>query len=308
MVTTADLAVDLNGLALANPVMTASGTAGNGRELGGLLDLRRLGAFVVKGVSMGPREGNPPPRIVETSAGLLNAIGLQNPGADAFVNGDMPYLSDLGIPIIVNIYGSDEDEYAEVARTLEGVEGVSGVEVNISCPNVRMGGLAFGTDPSAAARLVETVRAEFSRHLMVKLSPNVTDIVEIAKAVEEAGADSVSLINTLLGMAIDSETRRPMLANVVGGLSGPAIKPVALRMVWQVASALSVPVVGVGGIMSAADAVEFIIAGASAIQVGTATFVNPAAVLEVIDGIADYLDRHAIANLRELVGSLVIED
>ena len=307
MVKAADLTVDLNGLTLANPVMTASGTAGNGRELGGLIDLRRLGAFVVKGVSMGPREGNPPPRIVETSAGLLNAIGLQNPGVEAFVDGEMPYLRDLGIPVIVNIYGNDEDEYAEVARVLEGVEGVSGVEVNISCPNVRKGGLAFGTDPSVAANLVEAVRAEFSRHLMVKLSPNVTDVVEIAKAVEGAGADSVSLINTLLGMAVDSETRRPMLANVVGGLSGPAIKPVALRMVWQVASALSVPVVGIGGIMTAADAVEFIIAGASAVQVGTATFVNPAAALEVIDGIAGYLERHEIPSVGELVGTLIVE-
>lgn len=308
MVKMADLAVDLNGLTLANPVMTASGTAANGRELGGLIDLRRLGAFVVKGVSMEPRAGNPPPRIVETSAGLLNAIGLQNPGARDFVDEAMPLLRDLGIPIIVNIYGGDEEEYAEVARLLDGVEGVSGVEVNISCPNVKMGGLAFGTDPNSAAGLVETVRNAFSRHLMVKLSPNVTDVVEIAKAVEGAGADSVSLINTLLGMAVDSETRRPMLANVMGGLSGPAIKPVALRMVWQVARAIDLPVVGIGGIMNTADAVEFLIAGASAVQVGTATFVNPATALEVIEGIADYLNRHAIPSVRDLVGTLIVED
>ena len=302
-----DLSVEIGDIRMSNPVMTASGTAGaSGRELSEVLEIGRLGAFVVKGVSLEPRTGNPVPRIVETSSGMLNAIGLQNPGVDAFLRDDLPFIRAFGVPVIVNIFGSTEEEYCRLAQRLEGAEGVAGIELNISCPNVKRGGMVFGTDPEAAARLVDEVRRATKQTLIVKLSPNVTDIAAIAKVAEEAGADSISLINTLLGMAIDSSTRRPRLANITGGLSGPAIKPVALRMVWEVCKAVSVPVIGIGGIETAADALEFIIAGASAVQVGTALFVDPLAPVRIIDGMRDYCDAHRIRGLGELRGSLVL--
>ncbi len=302
-----DLSVGIGDIRMANPVMTASGTAGaSGRELSEVLEIGRLGAFVVKGVSLEPRTGNPVPRIVETSSGMLNAIGLQNPGVEAFLRDDLPYLRAFGVPVIVNIFGGIEEEYCRLAQRLEGAEGVAGIELNISCPNVKRGGMVFGTDPEAAARLVDEVRRATKQTLIVKLSPNVTDIARIARVVEEAGADSISLINTLLGMAIDPSTRRPRLANITGGLSGPAVKPVALRMVWEVCKAVSVPVIGIGGIETAADALEFIIAGATAVQVGTALFVDPLAPVRIIDGMRDYCEANRIAGLGELRGSLVL--
>ncbi len=301
-----DLRTDIGGLVLENPVMTASGTFGYGAEFDGLVDLKRLGAIVVKGVSLQPSAGNPPPRIVETACGMLNAIGLENVGLDAFITDKLPFLTQLGVPLIVNIYGKTVEEYARLAGLIDALAAVAAVEVNISCPNVSAGGIAFGVNPMAAAGVVQAVRAQTSKPLMVKLTPNVTDVVEIARSCQAAGADSLSLINTLSGMAIDSERRRPRLANIIGGLSGPAIKPVALRMVWQVAAAVDIPVIGIGGIFTATDALEFIIAGAAAIQVGTANFVNPAATTDMIDGLIDYMQRHEIARMQELIGSLVI--
>jgi dihydroorotate dehydrogenase (NAD+) catalytic subunit len=299
-----DLRVNLPGLALRNPVMTASGTFGYGREYAELIDLNRLGAIVVKGLSLKPTPGNPPPRVAETPSGMLNAIGLENVGLDAFVEKKLPFLRTLKTAAVVNIYGKTEEEYAELAERLDGVDGVAALEVNISCPNVKAGGVAFGVDARAGAALVAGVRKRTRLPLMVKLSPNVTDIAEIARAVEGAGADMISLVNTLTGMAIDIRTRRSRIANLTGGLSGPAIRPVALRMVWQAARAVTVPVVGLGGILTASDAIEFLIAGASAIQVGTANFVNPRAPLEIIDGIAAYMAEHGLNRLEELVGSL----
>ncbi|MFW6239489.1 MAG: dihydroorotate dehydrogenase [Thermodesulfobacteriota bacterium] len=299
-----DLRVQLAGLTLRNPVMTASGTFGYGREYAQLIDLNRLGAIVVKGLSLKPTPGNPPPRVAETPSGMLNAIGLENVGLDAFLQNKLPFLRTLQTPTVVNIYGETEAEYAELAERLDAVGGIAALEVNISCPNVKAGGVAFGVAPAAAGALVAAVRKRTRLPLMVKLSPNVADVTEIARAVEDAGADMISLINTLAGMAIDVRTRRSRIANQTGGLSGPAIRPVALRMVWQVARAATVPVVGLGGIMTASDALEFLIAGASAIQVGTANFVNPQAPLEIIDGIAAYMAEHGLARLSELVGSL----
>lgn len=284
--------------------MTASGTFGYGREYAELIDLNRLGAIVVKGLSLKPTPGNPPPRVAETPSGMLNAIGLENVGLDAFIEEKLPFLRTLKTPAVVNIYGKTEEEYAELAERLDGVDGVAALEVNISCPNVKAGGVAFGVDARAGAALVAGVRQRTRLPLMVKLSPNVTDIAEIARAAEGAGADMISLVNTLSGMAIDIRTRRSRIANQTGGLSGPAIRPVALRMVWQVARAVTVPVVGLGGILTASDALEFLIAGASAIQVGTANFVNPRAPLEIIDGIAAYMAEHGLNRLEELVGSL----
>jgi dihydroorotate dehydrogenase (NAD+) catalytic subunit len=298
------MAVTIGGIRLPNPVLTASGTFGYAREFEPLIDLNRLGGIVVKGLALKPVKGNPPPRIVETACGMLNAIGLENVGIEAFVADKMPFLRTLKPPIIANIYGTSIEEYAELAGRLDAVEGVAGVEVNISCPNVKAGGVVFGVDPAAAGAVVRAVRQSTRKTVIVKLSPNVTDIAAIARSAEAAGADALSLINTLTGMAIDSETRRPRLANVTGGLSGPAIKPVALRMVWQVARTTRLPVIGIGGIMKAEDAVEFFIAGARAVQVGTANFVNPAAAIEIIDGIARYLERHGIADIAELVGTL----
>lgn len=299
-----ELKVDIGGLMLRNPVMTASGTFGYAREFDDLVDLNRLGAVIVKGLSLQPSKGNPPPRIVETPCGMLNAIGLENVGVEAFIKYKLPFLRSLQTPVLANIYGVDIDAYGALAERLNDEAAVAGVEVNISCPNVKHGGVAFGADPGTAGEVTRVVRARFNRHVMVKLSPNVTDITEIAKSVADNGADAVSLINTITGMAIDIHNRRPKLANNTGGLSGPAIKPVAVRMVWQVARAVQVPVVGMGGIMSAEDALEFIIAGASAVQVGTANFVNPRCTMEIIDGIADYLREKKIGSVSDLVGSV----
>ncbi|MCU0539417.1 MAG: dihydroorotate dehydrogenase [Desulfobacterales bacterium] len=300
MGTTPHMAVAIGGLTLKNPVMTASGTFGYGREFSLLVDLNRLGAIIVKGLALAPVKGNPPPRIVETPCGMLNAIGLENVGIDAFEAEKMPFLRTLAIPVIANIYGTRIEEYAALAERLDVLEGVSGIEVNISCPNVKAGGVVFGVDPEAAAAVTAAVRRRTAKTLIVKLSPNVADIVRIARSVEDAGADALSLINTITGMAIDVETRRPKLANVTGGLSGPAIRPIAVRMVWQVARAVRIPVIGIGGIVKAEDAVEFLIAGASAVQIGTANFRNPCAALEIAEGIGAFLARHGIPDVRRL--------
>ena len=298
--------IDIGGLKLKNPVMTASGTFGYGREFADFIDLNRLGAIIVKGLSLEPSKGNPPLRIVETSCGMLNAIGLENVGLEAFVKEKIPFLQKLTTPTLVNIYGRTKEEYAELAARLDDIEAISGIEVNISCPNVKAGGAAFGAYPESAAEVVKAVRSRTTRLLVVKLSPNVTDITEIARSVEAAGADSVSLINTITGMAIDLELRRPKLANITGGLSGPAIKPVALRMVWQVAQSVKIPVIGVGGIMDAKDALEFLIAGAAAVQIGTANFINPRATLDVIEGIESYLIEKEIPDISDIIGSLEV--
>ena len=299
-----DLRVTIGSLELQNPVMTASGTFGYAREFEDFVDLRHLGAVVVKGISLAPRAGNPPPRIVETACGMLNAIGLENVGVDRFISDKMPYLSALGVPVIVNILGDSIDEYRQIAERLAGVEGVAAIEVNISCPNVKKGGVAFGTDPQMAAAVTTAVKQNCQVPVIVKLSPNVTDVTVVAKAVQEAGADAVSLINTLIGMAINLGSRRPRLANIIGGLSGPAIKPVALRMVYQVAQVVTIPIIGIGGITTAEDAMEFMLAGASAVQVGTANFVNPRTSEDVVDGIAAYVREQQLDSVRDLIGAL----
>ncbi len=299
-----DLGVSIGSLSLNNPIMTASGTFGYAREFESLMNLQRLGAIIVKGISLRPRAGNPPPRIVETACGMLNAIGLQNVGVDLFIQEKLPYLGSLGVPIIVNILGDSLDEYGEISERLAGCAAVSAIEVNISCPNVKKGGVAFGADPGMAAAAARAVREKARQPVIVKLSPNVTDVTVIAKAVADAGADAVSLINTLIGMAIDVQRRRPILANVFGGLSGPAIKPVALRMVYQVARAVTIPVIGIGGIESAEDALEFMLAGATAVQIGTANFVNPRASEDVVDGIEAYARQQGLGSIRELIGAL----
>jgi len=304
MARTPDLGVDIGGLKLKNPVMTASGTFGYGGEFMPYLELDRLGAIIVKGLSLRPSKGNPPPRIAETPCGMLNAIGLENIGIDAFIRDKLPLLRKIPTPVLVNIYGTSVEEYARLAKRVETVDGIPGIEVNISCPNVKEGGVAFGVDPSAAYHVVKAVRERTSRLLVVKLSPNVTDIAEIALQVEAAGADAISLINTITGMAIDVETRRPKIANITGGLSGPAIKPVALRMVWQVANAVKIPVIGIGGISNATDALEFIIAGATAVQVGTANFINPGVAADIVDGMATFLAERHIESVTELIGTL----
>jgi dihydroorotate dehydrogenase (NAD+) catalytic subunit len=301
-----DMRVTLGKLTLKNPVLTASGTFGYASEFEGLINLNRLGGIIVKGLSLEASRGNPPPRIVETPCGMLNAIGLENVGLEVFVKEKLPALKRIDAPVFVNIYGKTITEYAELASRLEDIEDVSGIEVNISCPNVRCGGMAFGAYPESAAQVVRAVRKRTTRHVMVKLSPNVTDITEIARSAEGEGADSISLINTITGMAIDIETRRPKLANITGGLSGPAIRPVALRMVWQAAQAVSVPVVGVGGIMTAKDALEFLIAGAVAVQVGTANFINPQATIDIIEGIDAFLQERNIAKLGDIIGTLKV--
>ena len=301
-----DLRVSIGTLQLANPVITASGTFASGREFADFVDLSRLGAIVTKGVSAEPWQGNASPRIAETASGMLNSIGLQNPGVEAFVARDLAWLAEHvpTTPVIVNVSGHSAEEYVSVIERLELESTVSAYEVNISCPNVDAGGMAFGTDCAAAARVTAACRRATDRTLIVKLSPNVTDIVSIARSVEEAGADAVSLINTLLGMAIDAHSRKPKLARIVGGLSGPAIKPVALRMVWQVAGAVRVPVIGMGGIMHAEDAVEFLLAGATAVAVGTANFVDPTATMRVLDGILEYCREHDVGRVSDLVGAL----
>lgn len=302
-----DLQVRIGTLTLRNPVCTASGTFGYGREFASLVDLDRLGAIIVKGISLLPRPGNPPPRIVETACGMLNAIGLENVGVERFISDKLPFLRQLTTPVIVNILGDSVEDYARLAGRLAEVEGIAALEVNISCPNVKKGGVAFGTDPEMAAAVTSAVRQATNLPVIVKLSPNVTDITVIARAVADAGADGLSLINTLLGMAIDIRTRRPRLANVVGGLSGPAIKPVALRMVWQVARAVSIPIIGIGGITTAEDALEYLIAGATAIQVGTANFYQPTATEEIVTGLAAYLQDQGLTSIRQVIGSLQVE-
>lgn len=299
-----DLSVAIGGLKLKNPVMTASGTFGYGEEYAPYVDLNRLGAVVVKGLSLQPRDGNPPPRIMETPSGMLNAVGLQNVGIRAFIDDKLPLLRRYDTAVIANIFGETLDEYRRVAEIMGGVDGIHAIEVNISCPNVKKGGIAFGACPDAAAEATRQIRGETDLPLIVKLTPNVADITEIALAVEAAGADAVSLINTLTGMSVDIEQRRPHLANITGGLSGPAIRPVALRMVWQVVRAVKIPVIGIGGIMTAGDALEFLITGASAVEIGTANFIRPSATIEIIDGIGEYLIRHRVGRITELIGSL----
>lgn len=298
------LAVTLGGLSMKNPVMTASGTFGYGLEYAPYLDLEALGGIVVKGISPLPRAGNRPPRIMETSSGMLNAIGLENVGLEVFLAEKATYLRGLDTAVIVNIFGETVEDYVKVARGLDGCEGIAGIEVNISCPNVKKGGVDFGSDPDLAGEVVGAVRQATRLPVIVKLTPNVTDIRVIARSVEKAGADAISLINTIKGMAIDVDTRRPRLGNVTGGLSGPAIKPVALRMVWETAQAVQVPLIGMGGIMNSRDALEFLIAGARAVQVGTASFINPAVTIEIIDGIRHYLAAEGIDDVNDIVGSL----
>ena len=295
------MAVQLGKLKLKNPVMTASGTFGYGEEYAEYVDLNRLGAIVVKGLSLKSRLGNPPPRIMETASGMLNAVGLQNIGVDAFISEKLPYLRKYDVAVIANIYGETYAEYQKVARKLNSAKGVHALEVNVSCPNVKKGGLSFGSDPKIAAAVTRKVKEETDLPVIVKLTPNVTDITLIAAAVEKAGADAISLINTLTGMSVDIKKRAPHLKNITGGLSGPAIKPVALRMVWQVVKRVSIPVIGIGGIMNAEDALEFLILGAKAVQIGTANFINPHATLDVIDGIKNYLFDNQIKDINEII-------
>ncbi len=299
---TPDLSVKLGSLELQNPVLTASGTFGYGEEFADFVDLDRLGGFIVKGTTLAPREGNPYPRMAETPSGMLNAVGLQNKGVDYFIEHIYPRLRGYRSEVIVNVSGACVDDYAEVCRRLADLDEIHAVEVNISCPNVKHGGMAFGTTTAGASEVVSAVRKAWPGHLIVKLSPNVTDITEIARAAEASGADSLSLINTMLGMAVDVERRRPMLSTVTGGLSGPAVKPVAVRMVWQTAKAVNIPIVGLGGIRTGDDALEFIMAGATAVQVGTANFLDPATTMRVIDRLNEYCVRHNVSNINSLRG------
>ena len=294
----------IGSLELKNPVMTASGTFGYGTEYADFMDISRLGAIIVKGTTLAPRQGNPYPRMAETPSGMLNAVGLQNKGVDYFVDHIYPEVQKIGTAIIVNVSGSCIDDYVQTTSIINTLDDIPAIELNISCPNVKQGGMAFGVNPESAAQVVSAVRKAYDKTLIVKLSPNVTDITEIARAVEGAGADSVSLINTMLGMAINAEKRRPILSTITGGMSGPAVKPVALRMVWQTAKAVKIPVIGLGGICSATDAIEFLLAGASAIQIGTANFIDPSISEKVVDGIADYLERHGFSSVQEIIGAL----
>lgn len=297
------LEVRIAGLSFKNPVMTASGTFGYGSEFAPYMDLNKLGAIVVKGLSLYPRQGNPGPRIVETPSGMLNAIGLQNVGVDDFIERKLPLLKGVDTHVIANIFGETVEDYVEVARRLDAAKGVAALEINISCPNVKKGGIVFGTDPNEAFKVVSAVRKATRLPVITKLSPNVTDIKVMVKAAEDGGSDAISLINTITGMAIDVERRRPVLATATGGLSGPAIRPIAVRMVWQAAQVAKVPIIGMGGIVTAKDALEFIIAGATAVQVGTANFIEPDASVKVVDGIEEYLVRKNM-KLEELIGSL----
>ncbi len=296
------LETKIHNLKLKNPVMTASGTFGYGEEFADFIDLNRLGGIIVKGTTGERRQGNPYPRMAETPAGMLNAVGLQNVGVETFCKEVYHRIKDLHTNIIVNVSGSSIEEYCKTAAMIDELDNIPAIELNISCPNVKKGGMGFGTNPDMAAQVVGEVRKVYHKTLIVKLTPNVTSVVEIAKAVEGAGADSVSLINTLLGMAIDVEKQRPYLSTVTGGLSGPAVKPVAVRMVWQVAHAVSIPVIGLGGITSAADALEFLMAGAKAVQVGTANFIDPAVTMKIIDGLEDYCKRHRINDINDIIG------
>ncbi|MDD2318726.1 MAG: dihydroorotate dehydrogenase [Geobacteraceae bacterium] len=299
-----DLSVHVAGIPLRNPVMTASGTFGYGEEFAAYVDLEKIGAIVTKGLSLKAKAGNPMPRIVETPGGMLNAIGLQNVGIETFIREKVPFLRKIATPVIVNFFGNTVEEYAALAERLDAIPEVAGIEVNISCPNVKHGGIVFGTDPKSAYSVVKAVRETTIKPLIVKLSPNVTDIVEMACACAEADADALSLINTITGMAIDLKTRRPALANVTGGLSGPAIKPVALRMVWQVSRAVKLPIIGIGGITTATDVLEFLLAGATAVQVGTANFMSPAASQQIVEDLEKYLRDNGIKDVKELIGAL----
>ena len=298
----ADLNININGLSLKNPVLTASGTFGYGTEFQDFIDLERLGGFIVKGTTLKHREGNPYPRMAETPSGMLNAVGLQNKGVDYFIEHIYPTIKDINSNILVNVSGSTIADYVATAEKINALDHIPAIELNISCPNVKEGGMAFGTSCVSASEVVKEVRKVYKKHLMVKLSPNVTSIQEIALAVEGAGADSVSLINTLMGMAVNVKTRKPVLSTVTGGLSGPCVKPVALRMVWQVAKVVKIPVVGLGGISCANDAIEFLLAGASAIQIGTANFIDPTVTIKVIYGINNYLDLNGFKSVKEIIG------
>lgn len=300
----ADLSVNINKLQLKNPVMTASGTFGYGPEYADFIPLEGLGGIIVKGTTLKPREGNDYPRMVETASGMLNCVGLQNKGVDYFCEHIYPEIKDIDTNMIVNVSGSSPEDYAECAARINELDNIPAIELNISCPNVRQGGMAFGVTCAGAASVVKAVRARYDKTMIVKLSPNVTDIAEIARAVEAEGADSVSLINTLMGMAIDIEKRKPLLSINTGGLSGPAVKPVALRMVWQVAKAVNIPVVGLGGICNAHDAIEFLMAGATAIEIGTANFIDPQVTIKVRDGINEWLDSHGCKSVKEIIGTL----
>ncbi len=302
----ANLNIDLAGLQLKNPVLTASGTFGYGTEFSDFIDLERLGGFIVKGTTLHPRQGNAYPRLAETPSGMINAVGLQNKGVQYYIEHIHPGLEHLKTNVIVNLSGSCIEDYVEGARMLNEVATIPAVELNISCPNVKAGGMGFGTRPEMAAEVVSAVREVYKKPLIVKLTPNVTSIAEIAKAVEGAGADAVSLINTVLAMAVDAERQRPVLSTVTGGLSGAAVKPIALRCVWQVYNAVQIPIVGLGGIMNATDAIEFMLCGARAIEVGTANFIDPAVTVKIVEGINDYLDRHGCQNVSEIVGALKV--
>ncbi len=299
-----NLATKIGNLILKNPVIVSSGTFGFGEEFEDFYDLNRLGAIIPKGISFKPMIGNPPPRIFETEGGIINSIGLQNPGFEQFIKKKLPYYENLKTHVIINFFGNTQKEYIDLARRFDGVPGISGLEMNISCPNIKRCGIVFGTDPRMAYRLVHAVRKATELTLIVKLSPNVTDIARMAKSAEEGGADAVSLVNTFRAMAINIQTRKPELGNIIGGLSGPAIKPIALRMVWEVGQAVRIPVIGMGGIMNAEDAIEFILAGASAIQIGTANLINPRTGIEVIRGIEKYLVQNKINHIQKLIGAL----
>lgn len=299
-----NLNVNIGNLSLKNPVLTASGTFGYGEEFSDFIDLNKLGGFIVKGTTINHREGNPYPRMVETPSGMLNAVGLQNKGVDYFINQIYPRISSIDSEIIVNVSGASIDDYVAVCEKLAPLDKINAIEVNISCPNVKQGGMAFGTTANGAAQVTKAVRAAFPKTLIVKLSPNVTDITEIARAAESEGADSVSLINTMLGMAIDIEKRRPYLSTITGGLSGAAVRPVAVRMVWQVAKAVQIPVIGLGGIMNGRDAIEFMLAGATAIEVGTANFIDPTTTIKIIEFMNEYCDRHGIKDINEIIGQI----
>ena len=296
------LEVKIHNLSLKNPVLTASGTFGYGEEFADFIDLSRLGGIIVKGTTGSHREGNAYPRMAETPSGMLNAVGLQNAGVDVFCQKTYHRICDIDTNVIVNVSGSSIEEYCETAAKIDALDKIPAIELNISCPNVKKGGMGFGTDPKMASQVVSEVRKVYHKTLIVKLTPNVTSIADIAKAVEEAGADSVSLINTMLGMAVDVERRRPVLSTITGGLSGPAVKPVAVRMVWQVAKAVKIPVIGLGGIASANDALEFLMAGATAVQIGTANFLDPTVTVKVVDGLQDYLNRHNIKDIHDIIG------
>ena len=300
--------IQLKGLTLKNPVMTASGTFGYGEEYADFIDLTKIGGILVKGTTLNHREGNPYPRMAETPSGMLNAVGLQNKGIDYFIETIYPRIKDIDTNIIVNVSGSTIEDYCAVAEKVNALENIPAIELNVSCPNVKQGGMAFGVTCAGIEQVVTAVRKVYDKHLMVKLSPHVTNIAELAMSAEASGADSVSLINTMLGMAIDAETRRPKLSTITGGLSGACVKPVALRMVWQVSKAVKIPVIGLGGISSATDAIEFMLAGASAIEIGTANFIDPAITVKVAQGIVEYCERHGFKNVSDLTGAMIVEN